>query len=220
MRKIKEQDARLVAETSLAVQTARKHRTENELLTKQNEEVRGKMLLLTGELKKAEETIEKLRTSLSETQKSLRDVKIEDKNNKKEIRELRTEIAGLKAREGKSVDHDLKFQMHTASKVHLEALKEVERKMQEEKAQLEESHTVERLTYQLQVEKLEADMSSFQALSTKQAREIEKLRHDNKHLTSVKSELSAEVAELLVDIAIMNEKMAIFQSSKSEECNR
>ena len=167
----------------------------------------------------------KLRGSLHESQRALKDAKAEDKLTKKELKDLKVELEALKTDVSKSLrgmaEHDLKLQIQTLTKIHAEEKKELEYKvydLTQYKLQAEEQHALVIATFQERIHKLEDDIQGLQVKTAKQQAELTDLGAENKQLLEIKSELSAEVAELLVDIAIIGEKLDILQHYKHLEC--
>eukprot|EP01035_Chromulina_nebulosa_P021553 gene21553-27905_t len=224
MRKIKEENHQLTEETKLAVQTSRKFRTENESLKRLTHDSREIIDSLTEKLRVSEEAAMKLRGSLHESQRALKDAKADEKLTKKELKDVKAELEALNRATSNSLrgmaEHDLKLQIQTLTKFHAEEKKEMEIRvydLTQWKLQAEEQHAAAIATYQERIDKLTEDMQGLQAKTTKQQAELNNLGAENKKLLDIKSELSAEVAELLVDIAIIGEKLDILQHYKHHE---
>jgi len=180
---------------------------------------------LTKKLQVSEDNAAKLRGSLHESQRALKEAKAEEKQTRKELKDTKAELEALNISFNKSLrglaEHDLKLQIQTLTKLHAEEKKELEYKvydLTQEKLQSEEKHAAVIESYQERIDKLENDTQGLKAMTAKQQTELHELGDEKRKLLEIKSELSAEVAELLVDIAIIGEKLDILQHHRHLEC--
>jgi hypothetical protein len=169
----------------------------------------------------------KLRGSLHDSQRALKDAKADEKLTKKELKDVKAELEALYRANSNSLrglaEHDLKLQIQTLTKIHAEEKKEMEIRvydLTQWKLQAEEQHSSAIATYQERIDKLLDEIQGLKAKTAKQQTELQHLGAENKQLLEIKSELSAEVAELLVDIAIIGEKLDILQHYKHLECKK